>query len=73
MGRKVVKALERTFFTRTYKPTVPYPTKVRPSKHEGFSLLELLLVVVIIGVLMGTVVLSFFGADREQRLKMYNA
>ena len=64
-----MKTLERTFFTRTYKPTVPYPIKARPSKHEGFSLLELLLVVVIISVLMGTVVLSFFGADREQRLK----
>jgi len=64
-----VKTLRRTFSTRTCKPTVTYSIKVRSSKHKGFSLLELLLVVVIISVLMGTVVLSFFGSDREQRLK----
>ena len=64
-----MKALRRTFSTRTCKPTVTYSIKVRSSKNKGFSLLELLLVVVIISVLMGTVVLSFFGSDREQRLK----
>ena len=36
---------------------------------RGFSLLELLVVMVIVGVLAGTVVLGFVGADREQTLR----
>ena len=61
--------MRRTFSTRTCKPTLAYSIRTRPGKHEGFSLLELLMVVLIISILMGTVILSVFGADREQRLR----
>ncbi|MCZ6853067.1 MAG: type II secretion system minor pseudopilin GspH [Gammaproteobacteria bacterium] len=44
----------RTFASRTCK---------------GFSLLELLVVVAIVGILSGTVILGFTGADLEQYLK----
>jgi general secretion pathway protein H len=35
----------------------------------GFTLLEILVVIVIVGILTGTVIFSFTGADSEQRLK----
>ena len=35
----------------------------------GFTLVELLIVVVIVGVLAGVVVLGFVGSDREQNLR----
>jgi general secretion pathway protein H len=38
-------------------------------RQRGFTLLELLVVVVMVAVLMGTVVMGFTGADTEQRLK----
>jgi general secretion pathway protein H len=37
--------------------------------HSGFTLLELLVVMVMVAVLTGTVILGFTGADTEQRLK----
>lgn len=40
-----------------------------PARARGFTLLEILIVVVIVGVLTGTVILGFTGADTEQRLK----
>jgi len=36
---------------------------------RGFTLVELLVVVVLVATLMGTVILGFTGADTEQRLK----
>lgn len=39
------------------------------TRQAGFTLLELLVVIVLVSVLMGTVVLGFTGADTEQRLK----
>lgn len=43
----------------------------RTPRHRqgGFTLLELLVVVVMVAILMGTVVLGFTGADTEQRLR----
>ena len=49
--------------------------KARPGEHarhriaDGFTLLELLVVMVIFLVLTGTVVLGFTGADEEQALR----
>ena len=37
--------------------------------HQGFTLIEMLVVVVIIGILAGTIVFNFVGADREQNLR----
>jgi general secretion pathway protein H len=44
---------------------------LRVGRHlrAGFTLLELLVVIVMVAVLMGTVVLGFTGADTEQRLR----
>ena len=36
---------------------------------RGFTLLELLVVVALVAILMGTVILGFTGADQEQRLR----
>ena len=38
-------------------------------RHHGFTLLELLVVVAILAVLVGTVVVGFTGADEERRLR----
>ena len=37
--------------------------------NHGFTLIEMLVVVVIIGILASTVVLGFVGSDREQNLR----
>ena len=39
-------------------------------RNHGFTLIEMLVVVVIIGILASTVVLGFVGSDREQNLRM---
>ncbi|MEE8079151.1 MAG: type II secretion system minor pseudopilin GspH, partial [Pseudomonadales bacterium] len=36
---------------------------------RGFTLLEILIVITIVGILTGTVILGFTGADAEQDLK----
>jgi general secretion pathway protein H len=38
-------------------------------RHDGFTLIEMLVVIVIIGVLAGTIVFGFVGSDREQNLR----
>ena len=38
-------------------------------RPRGFTLLEILLVIAIVGILSGTVILGFTGADAEQELK----
>lgn len=40
-----------------------------PCAARGFTLLELLIVIVLAATLLGTVVLGFTGADTEQRLR----
>lgn len=40
-----------------------------PRRPSGFTLLELLVVVVMVAILTSTVILGFTGADTEQRLK----
>lgn len=40
-----------------------------PTRSQGFTLLEILVVVTILAVLMGTVVVGFTGADEERRLR----
>ncbi|MEQ9003784.1 MAG: type II secretion system minor pseudopilin GspH [Pseudomonadales bacterium] len=39
------------------------------SRHRGFTLLELLVVITLVAILTGTVIFGFTGADAEQRLK----
>ncbi len=39
------------------------------SRTRGFTLIEMLVVIVMVGVLAGVVVLGFVGADKEQELK----
>lgn len=39
------------------------------SRARGFTLIEMLVVVVVVGVLAGMVVVGFVGADKEQELK----
>ena len=41
----------------------------RPNRSGGFTLLEVLVVIVMVAVLTGTVMLGFTGADTEQRLR----
>jgi general secretion pathway protein H len=38
-------------------------------RYRGFTLIEMLVVVVIVGILASTVVLGFVGSDREQNLR----
>lgn len=45
------------------------PPRTAPRGHRGFTLLELLVVVVLVALLTGTVVLGFTGADTEHRLR----
>lgn len=52
-----------TSVTRICSP----PARAAPAR--GFTLVELLVVVVLVATLMGTVILGFTGADTEQRLK----
>jgi general secretion pathway protein H len=42
---------------------------VKTTRQRGFTLLELLVVVVLVAILTGTVILGFTGADTEQRLR----
>lgn len=44
-------------------------SRISKARQSGFTLLELLVVVVLVGILTGAVVLGFTGADTEQRLK----
>jgi general secretion pathway protein H len=39
------------------------------SRHRGFTLLELLVVITLAAIITGTVIVGFTGADTEQRLK----
>ncbi len=48
-----------------------YPTLIPPSATRGFTLIEVLIVVLLISILMAMVVGSFTGADREQELRGY--
>jgi general secretion pathway protein H len=45
------------------------PPQTAGLNTAGFTLLEILVVMVIVGILTGTVIFSFTGADAEQRLK----
>lgn len=54
-----------TSITRTSEPAA---SAVTP-RQSGFTLVELLVVVVLVAVLTSTVILGFTGADAEQRLR----
>jgi general secretion pathway protein H len=56
----------RIFASRTSDST---PLRSSRLSSAGFTLLEILVVIVIVGILTGTVIFSFTGADAEQRLK----
>lgn len=56
----------RTSDTRTSSLRTARPARGRAA---GFTLLEVLVVVFIVGILTGTVILGFTGADSEQALK----
>lgn len=62
----------RTSISKTseFAPQLPLQlqSQLRPS-CSGFTLLEILVVIVIVGILTGTVIFSFTGADAEQRLR----
>lgn len=45
------------------------PDDGRMSRSRGFTLIEMLVVVVIVGILASTVTLGFLGSDREQNLR----
>ena len=52
----------------THTPTTPRQTSARrhpPHARRGFSLLEMMLVVLIMGILMGVVVISFGGQSEQ--------
>jgi general secretion pathway protein H len=56
----------RTFVSRTSSPAARrFPQRAA----AGFTLLEILVVIVIVGILTGTVLLGFSGAESEQGLK----
>ncbi len=46
-----------------------FPATPTATREAGFTLLELLVVVVLVAILTGTVILGFTGADAEQRLR----
>ena len=56
----------RTFASRIFSASTSQPSSRRAA---GFTLLEILVVMVIVGVLTGTVIFGFTGADAEQELK----
>jgi len=45
---------------------------IAPLRQRGFTLIEILVVVIVVSVLMGVVVNSFTGVDREQTLRGYS-
>src|SRR6056297_2461571 len=44
-------------------------TRTSSRRQGGFTLLEVLVVIVLVAVLSGTVIMGFTGADTEQRLR----
>ncbi len=44
---------------------------LRSMPRTGFTLIEILVVVLVVSILMGVVIASFSGADREQTLRGY--
>ncbi len=55
----------RTFSTQISRRNLP----VTALKHQGFTLIEVLVVVVILAIAMSVVVAGFTGADQEQSFK----
>lgn len=48
-----------------------YATRICSGRAHGFTLIEVLVVVIVVGVLMSVVAAGFTGADREQALRGY--
>ena len=74
MASRVAKNLMRTLPSTTSKTrarVLKTRTKAREvrAKGTGFTLVELLAVIVIVGIMVSTVVISYSGGDRVRRLQ----
>lgn len=68
MVQRAVKAMMRILATGQKSPNLENPIKLRNHKPRGFTLIEILVVLVIMGVMLGLVAVNF-GMDARQQLQ----